>query len=247
MGEQLGDCGVCGVAASAAVAVTADGYSVPRCADHLDSPPYQAEARLEQLIERDQELAGKLVRRVRADGLPQGIRDCCEECSEVAWESCFLRGQCRRYLRAEDFPAAAPADPIARGMLAARDRGAVSPAMADGNARGERPHIDAPKSCRFEEAFSELLERWHSSDSSEPIHEWLGISFEQYACLVEKGPLSERLSESRTRTSALEDALRAISALIAAPQRDSRRVNQIEEIVDGVMPAPPAASDDGDG
>lgn len=38
------------------------------------------------------------VRRVRADGIPQSIRDCCSECQEVAWESCFIRGQCRRYL-----------------------------------------------------------------------------------------------------------------------------------------------------
>jgi hypothetical protein len=44
-GERA-DCGVCGIEAVFWVAVTDDGYRVPRCQDHLGWSAYQAEARL---------------------------------------------------------------------------------------------------------------------------------------------------------------------------------------------------------
>lgn len=42
----------------------------------------------------------RLARRVRVDEgtIPRGISDACSECSEVAWESCFVNGRCRRYV-----------------------------------------------------------------------------------------------------------------------------------------------------
>jgi hypothetical protein len=47
--EKKSDCGVCGVPATAMVEVCA-GYCVPRCEDHLEERPYQAEARLDTLL-----------------------------------------------------------------------------------------------------------------------------------------------------------------------------------------------------
>jgi hypothetical protein len=43
------DCGVCGVP-SRSMVVVCEGYAVPRCADHLEMPAYQAEARLHSLL-----------------------------------------------------------------------------------------------------------------------------------------------------------------------------------------------------
>lgn len=46
--KQL-DCGVCGIPETIMVEVCT-GYAVPRCKDHVDSPAYQAEARLHALL-----------------------------------------------------------------------------------------------------------------------------------------------------------------------------------------------------
>jgi hypothetical protein len=46
---RKGDCGVCGVSARHWVEVC-EGYAVPRCDDHVESPAYQAEARLDTLL-----------------------------------------------------------------------------------------------------------------------------------------------------------------------------------------------------
>ena len=48
--ERETDCGVCGVPAFCMVPVC-EGYAVPRCEDHLDSPAYQAEYRLYALLD----------------------------------------------------------------------------------------------------------------------------------------------------------------------------------------------------
>ncbi len=48
------DCGVCGIPETVMVEVCA-GYAVPRCKDHRDQPPYQAEARLHSLLENPAE------------------------------------------------------------------------------------------------------------------------------------------------------------------------------------------------
>lgn len=45
---------------------------------------------------------GPLVRKIKSDGIPRGISDCCSECQDAAWEECFLRGQCRHYRAPQD-------------------------------------------------------------------------------------------------------------------------------------------------
>jgi hypothetical protein len=47
--SRKADCGVCGVPAKHWVEVGRSGYFVPRCDVHIESPPYQVEARLDTL------------------------------------------------------------------------------------------------------------------------------------------------------------------------------------------------------
>lgn len=35
-------------------------------------------------------------------------------------------------------------------------------------------------------SFDEYVDRWHGSATEEPLHEWLGLSWDEYAFIVEK-------------------------------------------------------------
>ncbi len=98
------------------------------------------------------------IRKVRADGLGQSIRDCCSECHEIAWESCFIRGQCRRYVRPDE---------------GSRIVGTASPNAPEQDHHNCEPHDVVPRAAaeRLRHALSDLADQHHRTLTGSKKHD----------------------------------------------------------------------------
>lgn len=68
-----------------------------------------------------------------------------------------------------------------------------------------------------EQDFEDYVEAWHEGDSDEPLHEFLGLTREEYASIVERGlPLAlppiytQRFAEARAFSERLLEAAKEV-------------------------------------
>lgn len=73
-----------------------------------------------------------------------------------------------------------------------------------------------------EENIDDLIEKWHDGDSKLPLHEYLGLTFEEYAYFVEKGELPHHLKHST----------KIVIKLGGFDKMDKERLEGIEQIIE---------------
>jgi hypothetical protein len=53
----------------------------------------------------------------------------------------------------------------------------------------------------------EWIQRWHASDNEEPLHDWLGMTWEEYSLFVEKPQFLKAIFAARAYHLSISDAV----------------------------------------